>query len=103
MTFEPTKESHHILCPPEPFGNSFRILGLEFDTKLRMHDAVLEIVENVGWKIQMLHRVRRFYRLTELVGLYKSHVLSYIEYRTPAIHHAIDSVLVKVDRIQKRF
>jgi hypothetical protein len=41
--------------------------------------------------------------LQDIIGLYKSHVLSYIGYRTPAIYHAISSCLSEVDRIQRRF
>ena len=35
--------------------------------------------------------------------LYKAHLLSYIEYRTPAIYHALRKELQKVDAIQDRF
>ena len=34
--------------------------------------------------------------------LYKSLVLSYIESYTPAIYHAAESVLTRIDRIQDR-
>ena len=45
-------------------------------------------------------RTRRYHTTHELVALYKSHILSFIEYRTPAIYHAATSVLESVDRIQ---
>ena len=48
-------------------------------------------------------RCRRFYTTPELVKLYKSQVLSYIESRTPALHHAAPSVLDSIDRVQRRF
>ena len=38
----------------------------------------------------------------ELVTLYKSQLLSFIEYRTPAIYHACASALMELDRIQDR-
>ena len=38
-----------------------------------------------------------------MVGLYMSHILSYIGYRPPAIYHAISILLCNVDRIQQRF
>lgn len=51
----------------------------------------------------MLVRTRRYYTGSELVVLYKSHLLSYIEYRTPAIYHATRDILCRLDRIQDRF
>ena len=34
--------------------------------------------------------------------LYKAHLLSYIEYRTPAIYHATRDILAKLDRVQTK-
>ena len=41
--------------------------------------------------------------MPELVRLYKSLVLSFIESGTPGYFHASDSVLATIDRVQKRF
>ena len=41
--------------------------------------------------------------LSEVIGLYKSHILSHIEYRTAAIYHAAASVLIELDSVQTRF
>jgi hypothetical protein len=68
-----------------------------------MDDAVMEVVTEAGWKLQMLLRAKRFYSDTDRVRLYKSHLLSYLEYRTPAIYHAKREVLDKVDRVQSKF
>ena len=35
--------------------------------------------------------------------LYKAHLLSFLEYRTPAIYHATRDNLMRVDRIQSKF
>ena len=35
--------------------------------------------------------------------LYKSHVLSFVEYRTPGVHFASTSVLNEIDDVQVRF
>ena len=48
-------------------------------------------------------RCRRVFKTSELVRLYKAHVLSYVESRTPAIHHAARTTLDAIDRVQKRF
>ena len=103
VTFEASKESEHILCPRFPRGPNFRILGINFDCRLRMQDAAAEMTDEIGWKIRTITRVRRYYNESEIIGLYKSHILSYIEYRTPAIYHACSSTLAKVDKIQRHF
>ena len=39
----------------------------------------------------------------DLISLYKSHLLGFLEYRTPAIYHATRGVLSRLDRLQARF
>ena len=48
-------------------------------------------------------RSRRYFSLKDLALHYKSHILTYIEYRTPAITHAASSHLDHLDSVQKRF
>ena len=48
-------------------------------------------------------RSRRYFSLSDLALLYKSHILSYIEYRTLAITHAATLYLNNLDSVQKRF
>jgi hypothetical protein len=103
VTFDPSKESQHILSIGEPWGNEFKILGVLFDAGLSMESAVQEVVVEAGWKLRMLIRTRRFYTDAELVLLYKAHLLSYLEYRTAAIYHARREVLDKLDRVQSKF
>ena len=48
-------------------------------------------------------RTRRFYTDADLIVLYKAHLLSFLEYRTPAIYHATRAVLERLDNVQSRF
>ena len=107
VTFDAGKESFHILSrlylDRGPDGENFRLLGICFDPKFLMGDAAHECVAACHWKMQGILRARRFYSTAELIGLYKAHILSYIEYRTPAIAHAAATVLAPIDSIQARF
>ena len=103
VAFDPAKESQHILSLSEPQGSEFKLLGVLFDTGLSMAQAVAELVSSASWKLRTLLRTRRFYNDADLILLYKSHVLSYIEYRTPAIYHATKAVLRRVDAVQRNF
>ena len=47
--------------------------------------------------------IRRHHSVEELVTLYKSRVLSTIEYRTAAIYHACAYKLAKLDKVQQTF
>ena len=67
-----------------------------------MHIAVMDVVQEAGWKLKMLIKTKRYYTDRELVLLYKPHLLSYLEYRTPATCHARRDVLARLDRVQTK-
>ncbi len=48
-------------------------------------------------------RTTRFFCDRELVNLYKSKLLSFLEYRTAAIYHACDSAIAPLNMFQERF
>jgi hypothetical protein len=103
VTFEPGKESFHILSISEPLGEEFKLLGVNFDTALSMEGAVQQVTQAASWKLKMLIKTSKYYNTGELVMLYKAHLLSFLEYRTPAIYHATREVLQKLDRVQEKF
>ena len=103
VKFDAAKESIHILSKHKAVGDDFRILGCIFDCKLTMSSCIHEMVVSANWKIRMLLRIRRFYSVAELINLYKSHVLSYLEYKTGAILHAGYTTLLPLDLVQSRF
>lgn len=103
VKFDLGKESFHIVSSLETYGGNFKLLGISFDTTLSMKDTIEEVVVAAGWKIKMLVRSKRYYTDAELAGLYKAHLLSYLEYRTSAIYHAKREELWRLDRVQKKF
>ena len=96
--FDATKESKHVLSLKDPLGPEFKLLGVTFDCKLEMESAVRSLTGKVKWKLLMLLRSRRSFHTTDLVIQYKQQVLSFIEYRTPAIYHATRTVLGRLDK-----
>ena len=68
-----------------------------------MNAAVDVLVHECRWKRTSLQRSRAFYSTEKMVGLWKAHILSFIEYRTPGIFHAADSHLSRVDGLQSGF
>ena len=103
VVFDPAKESHHIISSADSSESTFKMLGVTFDTALSMSDAVSEIVMAAGWKLRTLLRTRRYYTDSDLIVLYKAHLLSFLEYRTPAIYHAARVVLNRLDAVQSKF
>ena len=75
------------------------MLGVEWDPKLFMHDAVETLVRETRWKVLRLLTARRYFTVGQLVTLYKSHVLGFVEYRTSALYHASASALAPLDRL----
>ena len=45
----------------------------------------LQLVTSAGWKLGAIVRTRRLYADADLFVLHEAHLLSYAEYRTPAI------------------
>ena len=103
VSFDPGKESKHILSVADPDGPSFKLLGITYEMELIMADAVDEVLCSVMWKLRTLLRTRRFYSTADMLVLYKSHVIPFVEYRTAAIYHARRDVLVRLDRVQDKF
>ena len=68
-----------------------------------MADAISELVSAAGWKLRTLIRTRRFYTDADLVVLYKAHLLSFLEYRTPAVYHATRVCLRRLEAVQSGF
>ena len=105
IEFDSEKETMHYLHAQHGFSfedcTSFRILGCYFDPKLLIHEAVRNIAVEAGWRLRSLFRSQRYFSTRNLVQLYKSLVLSYIESYTAAIYHAVESVLDRIYRIQK--
>jgi hypothetical protein len=103
VTFDAAKEHFSIVSTTDSVGEAFTVLGLEFDLKLQMGPCVHACAVEAGWRLRTLVRSHRFFTHAELVLHFKSHVLSYIEYRTPGIYHAATTVLREVDCILPRF
>ena len=103
VTFDSGKEHFAILSAVEPHGVSFKMLGVKFDAKLQMGEAVRECVVDASWRMRTLMRTRRMHTTSDLLLLFKSHILSFLEYRTPALYHACTTVLAPLDRVLERF
>ena len=101
--FRRRKRTNAILSTTEPYGAPFRMLGLLVDSQLHMGCAIRECAHEASWKLRTLLRTRRVHTTSDLFLLFKSHILSYLEYRTPAIYHAAATVLDPIDRILRSF
>ena len=105
VLFDPGKEEFHVLTRPGASVDIsvFRLLGVKVDSKLLMHQGVRALCVQAAWRVKALRRVRRFYSVRQMIHLYKSRVLSYVEAGCVAFFHAAPSVLEPLDRIQSRF
>ena len=103
VLFDAGKESKHVLHRRQPAGDSFRMLGVLWDTKLTMAQACQEVAQRAGWKLGTLLRTKRYYNTSDLVKLFKCPVLQVLELPTPAVYHAATTLLDSLDRVQRRF
>ena len=88
-----TKDSH---------GEDFKLLGVLFDYQLSMAGALHALVGKARWKLGALLKSSAYHYDTDLVLLYKSKLLSYLEYRTPAVYHATDTLLEPLNELQNK-
>jgi hypothetical protein len=102
VTFDAAKEHMLILNRQRPHGGGFKLLGVDFDCKLVMSDAVYDLVTQCRWKLKAILRTRRFNSGEGLINLYKAQILSFIEYRTAAIYHACSTALAELDSVQSK-
>ena len=102
VAFDASKEGKRILSRTRPHGEPFLLLGILFDCKLLMDEAVHDLVSKCRWKLRTLLQNQRHFNANALVTLYKSKLLGFIEYRTSAIYHACDSTLMPLDSVQRR-
>ena len=103
VSFDPAKESVHIVSRAQPHGDPFKLIGVTFDCMLRMDLCVRETVNQASWKLTTILRTRRFHEVTRLVQVCKSKILSCVEYHTPAVYHAASTILAGIDAIQRHF
>ena len=78
------------------------MLGVMFDTELYMAETIITLSEEANWKVRTLLRTNRFYDKGEILNLYKTRVLGYIEYRTATIYHCAENLLHQLDAVQQR-
>ena len=72
VSFDPAKESVYIVSHAQTHGDSPKLLGVTFDSKLRTDLCVRETVSQALWKLTTILRTRRFHDVTRLVQVYKS-------------------------------
>ena len=103
VLFDASKETLHVLHKRKPKGDSFRGLGVLWDTKLRMEMQCHEVGVRASWKLRTLLRTLKYYDVQDLTAQYKAQVLSTVEFCTPAVYHCTTSALEDLDKVQKRF
>ena len=103
VEFDQKKESMHVVSHLWPEGANFKILGLNFDFRLTMRDAIDDLFGDLWWRIKAIVRVRRYHSVAGMILLYKAKVLSLAECRTAAIYHACDTAIAPLNRLQEIF
>ena len=103
VQFDAGKESMHILHRSKPEGEGFEMFGIIFDTKLQMEEEIRRLANRCRWKLRTLLKSQRFFTEAELVKQYKSHILPFLEFATPAVYHATPTALEPLERVQRTF
>ena len=97
------KESFHCIHRTQWFVGDFKIMCVLFNCQLSVVAASREVSQDAGWKLMTLLCCRRHFSVSQLMFLYKAHILTFIESRTSALHHAVPNDLNTLDCAQRRF
>ena len=85
VVFDASKEGLFIIDARRPVGQTFRILGITFDTKLVMDQALHEITAQGHSRTVSVLRARPHYPVRKVVQL----CLSHFHFWSPAFQHII--------------
>ena len=69
VAFDAGKESMHVIARTDATAGTFKLLGVQFDTKLIMDRCVHSLVQDCSWKLKSLLRTRRFLSGEKLINL----------------------------------
>ena len=103
VEFDGAKEHFIILDHWGSFGTDFKLLGAIFDTRLLMTSHCDKVAQVCCWKVHTLIRQRFALGKDNAWQIFKAHVLPVLEASTPAIYHASNTVLNKIDAVHGRF
>ena len=59
VQFDPGKESIHVVSHHAPAGNNLKILGVDFDCRLVMGDAIHGLTSKMRWRIRSILNAQR--------------------------------------------
>ena len=77
VTFDAGKEHFSVLSTTDAAGDNFKVLGIEFESKLSMVACIQTCVHEAAWRYRSLRHTHRFFTDAELLGLFKANVFSF--------------------------
>ena len=92
-----------MLYRHEPEGDDFQMFGIMFDTQLGMEQHIDSLTNRCRWKLKTLLRARKYFTEEQMVQQYKTHILPYLEFATPAVYHATATALDRMNKLQTNF
>ena len=66
-----TKESFRVVSLETLEGPSFKLLGVLFDTRLKLEEAIAILSNESAWKLRNLLRTQKYFDTKSLVHLFK--------------------------------
>ena len=103
VTFDPSKESFHIIHPLFDDESVFRLLGTMIDSALTMKPLIDALLAKTRPKSRAILRMKHLYDLNSLFEQFKMHVWSHFEYHNGAIIMAKNADRERIDRMQRGF
>ena len=103
VTFDPSKESFHVIHPLCDDESEFNLLGVLMDSALSTCPLIDRLLKKARAKARAIARMRHMYSLEALLNQFKSHIWSFIEYCSGAIVCAKPQDRRRIDKMQRGF
>ena len=69
VQFDPGKESIHVVSHHAPAGNNLKILGLDFDCRSEVGDAIRGLTSEMRWRVRSILRAQRYHTKEKIIHL----------------------------------
>jgi len=103
VTFDPSKESFHIIHPLFDDESSFKLLGTLLDSALSMKPLVDALLVKIRPKVRAIVRMKHMFSLRELLDQFKMQAWSHLEYHNGALILAKSVDKERIDKMQRNF
>ena len=103
VTFAPSKEHVFVIHPRHGDEDTFKMLGVLLDCKFSFKPLIDSLVSRCRPKARAIVRLKHVMSVPQLLGQFKAHIWSFLEYSNGAVINASVTERKRLDAMQQHF